>query len=188
MSLLLAVAKSLSRLSGEYDSSATVPSVRRLDRATRRPRRRSRWSGWYTKKYIHAARPAAATSATASAMAAHCLLAPRRNAGRPDAALRLSAAPRRFDGVGLGRPVARGLVAVGHLDVGGVLLSGHGTNSTFDIFIWPPSRARSTLSRHARGSCLAPAALVTRDVAATRTRSRCRRSSTRRRWRSHWSR
>ena len=50
-----------------------------------------------------------------------------------------------------------------------VLVGGHGTNSTFDILICPPSLCRFTDNRHARGSCLAPAALVTREVAATRT-------------------
>ena len=51
----------------------------------------------------------------------------------------------------------------------GLLLCGHGTNSTFARFSSPPSRFRSTQNRHERGSCLAPAALVTREVADTRT-------------------
>src|SRR5689334_15709696 len=57
------------------------------------------------------------------------------------------------------------------VDVGrGVgVLGGHGTNSTFDSLIWSPTRSRSTDSRHDRGSCLAPAALVTRELADTRT-------------------
>ena len=41
-------------------------------------------------------------------------------------------------------------------------LSGHGTNSTFDILIWSPSRWRLTDSRQERGSCLAPAELDAR--------------------------
>ncbi len=57
-------------------------------------------------------------------------------------------------------------IDVGHV---GLVIGGHGTNSTFDILIWPPSRCRSTDSRHERGSCSAPAVLVTREDADTRT-------------------
>src|SRR5690606_15556549 len=46
---------------------------------------------------------------------------------------------------------------------------GHGTNSTFDILIVSPSLVTVTLSRHALGSCRAPAELVTWEVAATST-------------------
>src|SRR6185437_8415201 len=54
------------------------------------------------------------------------------------------------------------------LDRGGGL-GGHGTNWTFDILSWLPSRVIVTISLKGRGSCFAPAALVTSDSDATST-------------------
>lgn len=45
----------------------------------------------------------------------------------------------------------------------------HGTKSTFEIFIVPSTSVTVTRRRYVLGSSFAPAALVTSDVAATRT-------------------
>ena len=187
-----AVAKSLSSESGEYDSSATVPLLA-ASSATFAAAGLVCWSGRYCVE-VEPARHAGGgdqrygqqerrvTDARRPASARRSSLRRRRppSVSSAASASAASASPHRHRSV---RSTASGSSIVerrsrrSSVTSAASVFIGHGTNSTFDILIWPPSRCRFTRSRQVRGSCLAPAELVTRDDGRDEYDGRVRRSS-----------